>query len=145
MKRKSKILFTFALMITLVGFAFAESYKIDKSATLSNVVNGLSISRNKVEQTETFSEAISTRLYNVKNVTGINAEGGIRVKTIAKKYNLGIVTNTQETYVPVYPTTTTSVGALFTYNTSSNKVKITWEDWTGNTSFYARFTARDGR
>ena len=62
-------------------------------------------------------------------------------KPIAKKYNLGIVTNTEYFYIPVYTTTTTSSGALFTYNTSSNKLKVQWQDWTGNTSFKATFVA----
>lgn len=146
MKKGKKIVFTLVVIIALAGIVLAESYKIDKSETLSNVVNGNSTSRNKVEGSATFGSDVTTRMYDVKNVTGINAEDGIRVKTIVKKTNLGVTTNKQEVYVPVYPTTTTaSIGALFTYNTKTNQLKITWEDWTGNTSFYARFTARDGR
>lgn len=129
------------LLISFITVTYAASYKIDKSGTLSNVINGLSTSRNKIEDKETFGRAVMAQMLEVDNVTGAMADGGIRVKTTAKKYTLGIVTNTEYIYVPVYPTTTTSSSASFFYNSNNNTVKITWEDWTGNTSFYARFVA----
>lgn len=139
--RKNRKMIFILLLISFITITYAVSYKIDKSGTLSNVVNGLSTSRNKIEDKKTFGSAVIAQMLNVNKVTGANAEGGIRVKTIAKKYNLGIVTNTEYLYIPVYPTTTNSSSALFTYNSSKNTVKITWEDWTGNTSFNARFVA----
>lgn len=139
----TKIFFAFTMMFALIGMVCAVTYKIDKKGTLSNVVNGSSVSRNKVEDTKTFGVGVVAKMIGVDNVTGSNAEGGIRVKTIAKRTTLGIVTNTQEIIVPVYRTTTNSSSALFKYTTETNKVKVTWENWTGNTSFYARFVAYD--
>lgn len=137
-----KTLFTFCAIIGLTSIVFAASYLIDKTGKLKNTVSGLTTTRNTIEGTNTFGTGVLARMLNVSNVNATE-DGGIRVKTIAKKYNLGIVTNTETMYVPVYPSTTTSVGALFTYSTQTNKVKIQWENWTGNTSFKARFVASD--
>lgn len=144
MKIIKKIVFTLLAIITMVGLTYAAStYLINEEGTLKNTVNGTSTSRNTKKGTATFGTGVEAVMLNVANVTGTNASGGIRVKTIAKKITLGVVINEKYLYIPVYPTTTTSSGALFTYNTSKNKVKIQWENWTGNTSFYAEFKAKN--
>ena len=128
-----KILFTFVAIISAISIVSAATYLIDKTGTLTTT-------RNTIEGTSTFGDSILAKMLNVSNVNATE-DGGIRVKIIAKKYNLGIVTNTEYMYIPIYPSTTTSSGALFTYSSSTNKVKIQWENWTGNTSFKARFIA----
>lgn len=135
-----KILFTFVAIISAISIVYAATYLVDKTGTLKNTVSGNTTTRNTIEGTATFKNAIHAKMLNVSNVNATE-DGGIRVKTIAKKYTLGIVTNTEYMYIPVYPSTTTSSGAIFTYDSSSNKVKIQWENWTGNTSFKARFVA----
>lgn len=135
-----KILFTLITIISVISITYAATYLVDKTGTIKNTVSGNTTTRNTIEGTATFGNAIIARMLNVSNVNATE-DGGIRVKTIAKKYTLGIVTNTEYMYIPVYPSTTTSSGALFTYNASTNKVKIQWEAWTGNTSLKARFVA----
>ena len=135
-----KILFTFVAIISAISIVSAATYLIDKTGTLKNTVRGTTTTRNTIEGTSTFGDSILAKMLNVSNVNATE-DGGIRVKIIAKKYNLGIVTNTEYMYIPIYPSTTTSSGALFTYSSSTNKVKIQWENWTGNTSFKARFIA----
>lgn len=144
MKKSKKIMFALISIVASLSIVYASvnaTYLINRTGTLSNVVNGNTTSRNKIEGEATFKTPVNAQMRDVNSVTGKNSEGGIRVKTIAKKTNLGIVTSTKEMYIPVHQTTTNSITATFTYNTSSNKLKITWEDWTGNTSFNAKFVA----
>ena len=75
--RKNRKMIFILLLISFITVTYAASYKIDKSGTLSNVINGLSTSRNKIEDKETFGSAVIAQMLNVNKVTGANAEGGI--------------------------------------------------------------------
>lgn len=140
MKLNKKVIFFLIVIFTFIGSVFAVTYQINVKETLWNTVSGNTTNRNTVKGTNGFGQAVVAQMLEVTNVSGTNASGGIRVKTTAKKINLGIVTNTKEMYIPVYPTTTSSK-AIYTYNTSTNKIRVEWEDWTGNTNFNARFVA----
>ncbi len=142
MKKKSKILVAFLTLFIAVGFVSALDNTIRKTGSLTNeVISNIYTKRNTIEGEAKLNSTFLANMTNVKNVSGTNAEGGIRVKTTAKRYTLGIVSSEKEMIIPVYPTTTTSSTAKFVFNSDSNKTKVQWQNWTGNTSFDATFNA----
>ena len=142
MKKKSVLLITFLALFISIGLVSALDNSIRKSGSLTNeVISNIYTKRNTIEGEAKLNSSFFVNMTDVKNVTGANAEGGIRVKTTAKRYTLGIVSSEKEAILPVYKTTTTSAGVRFTFSSDSNKTKVQWQNWTGNTSFNATFNA----
>ncbi len=141
MKKTKKIVFALIALIALSGVVFAASHVIDKEGTLSNVVNGNSTSRTKIYDDGKFAQSIYAYMTNIKDMTGENAAGGIRVKTMVKSCIFNICKENENMMVPVFPDNPgTSSGAWF-YKYSDGKYRVQWENWTGNTSLHANFVA----
>lgn len=143
-KQKRKILFAIIVMFIFVGFAYALDNFISVDGGLKNEIKSGITKRNTISGTAKLGESFDTYMDNISEVKGINAEGGIRVKITAKKYDLlGIKIREKEIEVPVFPTTTTSSKAWFYFDKGGNKTKVEWENWTGDTSFDAKFKAEN--
>lgn len=138
-----KILFTITSMLCIIGIVSAATYLVNKHDTLSNTVSGNTTTRNTIEGSATFNRRLCAQVREIEEVSGINAAGGVRVKTIAKKTVLGITTSEKEIIVPVQPSLVgqNAIGASFIFDSDSNKVKVQWQNWTGNTIVTARFVA----
>ncbi len=141
MKKGKKILLVIIAMFMLINTTFAATYLIKITGGLKNTVNGNQTTRNTIEGTATFDSSGHAYIDEISAVSGINASGGIRVKTFAKKMVLGIAIDTQDDFVVVYPNKSTSSTAHFSFGNGSHKVKFQWQNWTGNTSFDGVFIA----
>lgn len=139
MKKKGKVLFALAMMFLLVGVVSASTIRFKISGGLRNE-NG---KKNTISYSKDMSSHFDTDIIDVSNVSGSLASEGIRVRTVAKRYHLGIVTSNREMYTEVNPNSTQAVGLRWNYSTDSSKTKIEWEDWTANTSFDGTFMASD--
>lgn len=143
-KQKRKIIFALITVFAFIGITYALNTFISIDGGLKNNIVSGSAKRNTISGTAELSEAFYAYMTNVENVNGNNASGGIRVKITAKKYDLiGIKIREKELEIPVYPTTTTSSKAWFYFDKGGNKTKVEWENWTGDTSFDAKFKAEN--
>lgn len=143
MKKKSKILFAFVMMFVLVGMVSAVADSFSKNGTLENIYDdGTNVYNPVISDTATFGPSFKTYINNIKNVSGQNAKGGIRVFTTAKRKVAFTWWKIGEEQSNVFPSTT-ATPALLWDDKGVKETKIEWQNRTGNTSFYGTFNAKN--
>ena len=134
MKNK-KIVFSIVAFLLLVNTVYALSNFVSILGGLHNS-NG---SSNTISGTAKLSDSFKMYMTNIENMSN----GPIIVRMKAKRYNLGIVTNTRYYDIPVSGTTSTSSQGIFNYNSNASKTKTEWTDLTNDSSVDAVFRAEN--
>ena len=86
MKKRTKIAFGFIALISFTSLTYALTTPVQVSGEIRNKVTAdLITTRNTVSGTGTVGKYIETYGTNIKNISGENANGGIRVRTVVKE------------------------------------------------------------
>ena len=138
-----KILFILTVMTLCIGIVFASARLFAQGQLKNKVTANIITTRNTLSDTGNLGANFTSYIYNIYDVAGSNAEGGIRVKTmINRKDSRGKWEDKGYKYIIVYPKKSTTDKITLAMNDNVvAETKISWQDWTGNTSFYGTFEA----
>jgi len=149
MKKVKTILFS-TILIVVMSFIVVSAYmyKISVNGTLTNAIDGNTVTRDPIYGEASLGGTITVSVTDIKNVSGTNAKGGIRVYVRAKRKNfLGIWVEKDGKYYSddnhQAPSLTNTDDMSTTLSVEENKLtRVEWENHTGNTSFYGTFIAK---
>lgn len=150
MKKFKKNLFIFALLLFIpVTTVLATIYSFSLNGTLTNTIDGNTVTRKPIYGEASLGGIVTATVTNIKNVSGTNAKGGIRVHVNAKrKVLLGIWNGNVSKYysddnhqAPSL-TNTADMSTTLKVTGTGGTVRVEWENHTGNTSFFGTFSAK---
>lgn len=148
--KKVKIILFSTIFVMIMSFIVVSAYmyKISVDGTLTNTIDGNTVTRDPIYGEASIGGTITVNVTDIKNVSGTNAKGGIRVYVRAKRKNfLGIWGEKVGKYYSndnhQAPSLTNTNDMSTTLSVEGNKLtRVEWENHTGNTSFYGTFTAK---